>query len=172
MQFDSITSIQQAGFEGFITVGELRDRKYKPIPRENGVYLILRTETSVPEFSKISTAFNKDIERRDPTVSLEELEKKWIDNALVVYIGKAGKLASTSKRRSTLHARLRVYIRYGMGKNVTHEGGRYIWQLPNPFDLLVCWKPTPQKEPRDVESALIQEFRTQYGNFPFANLAK
>lgn len=44
-----------------------------------------------------------------------------------------------------------------------------IWQLPNVADLLVAWKATPDRGPRDVEVELIRSFRSAYGKPPFAN---
>lgn len=56
---------------------------------------------------------------------------------------------------------------YGIG----HWGGRYIWQIKNSGNLLLCWKPTPDEDPEAIETALIARFKEQHGGHrPFANL--
>jgi hypothetical protein len=91
----------------------------------------------------------------------------WVDDTIVVYIGKAGKDGSSA----TLQSRLRQYFGFGQGKNVGHWGGRLIWQLKNSADLVVCWKALPTADPRTVEAELIQDFASKFSNRPFANLA-
>jgi hypothetical protein len=56
------------------------------------------------------------------------------------------------------------------GYNIGHYGGRYIWQLKNSLDLVVCWKTLPNDDPRSIESQLIQQFIKEYQKRPFANL--
>ena len=77
-----------------------------------------------------------------------------------MYIGKA----------TSLKKRLGQYLRFGQTKNVGHYGGRYIWQLKNHSDLIVCWKTTPQYDPREIEKGLILDFKREFGERPFANL--
>ena len=95
----------------------------------------------------------------DPTVSREVLIANWVDDAEVVYIGKA----------DNIRRRLREFADFGAGKPVGHRGGRLIWQLANIDRLLVAWKETPGRVPFDVETALISQFRQAYGKPPFAN---
>jgi len=90
-----------------------------------------------------------------------------VDDTIVVYIGKAGKDGSSA----TLQSRLRQYFGFGQGKNVGHWGGRFIWQLKNSADLVVCWKALPTTDPRTVEADLIQDFVSKFSQRPFANLA-
>jgi hypothetical protein len=87
------------------------------------------------------------------------LARNWVDDAEVVYIGKADQL-----RR-----RLRQFADFGAGKPVGHWGGRLIWQLPNIDQLLVAWKETPGRVPIEAERELIAAFRRVYGKPPFAN---
>jgi hypothetical protein len=51
-----------------------------------------------------------------------------------------------------------------------HWGGRFIWQLKDHEDLLVCWKLATYSTPRELEKKMIQEFKLQCGARPFANL--
>ena len=41
-------------------------------------------------------------------------------------------------------------MKFGSGKKVGHKGGRFIWQLKDSANLVVCWKRT-EEEPRHVE---------------------
>jgi hypothetical protein len=104
---------------------------------------------------------------QDPNVSLSELKDNWVEGTPVIYIGKAGGAGNTA----TLNKRLGQYLRFGQGANVGHWGGRYIWQLADSRDLIVCWKTLTDDDPREVEHQMIAEFKaTHAGKRPFANL--
>jgi hypothetical protein len=162
-QFDSIDSIRQCGFEGFVTISALRESKCNDVPDVPGVYLVLRTSTTLPEFLVESTGGH--FKGKDPTVLISELELNWVEDALVLNIGKAGPSIGR-----TLKSRLREYVQFGQGEVIGHRGGRYIWQLADSSELLVCWKATPHVDPKDEESRLITEFEAEYEKLPFANL--
>lgn len=146
------------GFKGFVTVAELKENNVAP--RKHGVYAILRESDEAPKFLKKGCGgFFKD---KDPNVELGELESDWISDTHILYYGKASK---------SIHTRLGQYMSFGCGKAVGHYGGRYIWQLEDSDELIVCWKETTDKDPREEEKALIQEFKCEHnGNRPFANL--
>ena len=164
MEFDTVESISTAGFSGFVTASILRGSGGKEIPAEKGVYLVLRLDENSPKFLPRSTGGY--FKGKDPTVPVSKLKRKWVEGAKVVYIGKAG----TLEGKKTLRKRIMQYLRFGQGKRVPHRGGRYIWQLGDSGDLVFCWKPTPDQDPRCAEKTLIQEFREAYGKRPFANL--
>lgn len=103
---------------------------------------------------------------KNPNVSMQILQDNWVNNAAIVYIGKAGSVSGSA----TLQFRLKQYLNFGQGKPVGHWGGRLIWQLQLAEDLVVCWKTTPQQEPSVVESYLIGQFKEFYHKRPFANL--
>lgn len=84
----------------------------------------------------------------------------------IIYIGKAGATNSSA----IIQSRLKQYFNFGQSKPLGHWGGRYIWQLNNSSDLIVCWEATPENEPSVVESFLIKKFKEFYGQRPFANL--
>ena len=162
-QFGSIDAILQSGFEGFETISALKESRCCDVPDVPGVYLVLRASKTPPEFLAESTGGH--FKGKNPTVLVTQLELKWVEDALVLNIGKAG-----PTRRRTLKSRLAEYMRFGQGEPVGLAGGRYIWQLANSSELLVCWKATPDVDPKDEESRLITEFEAAYRKLPFANL--
>lgn len=146
------------GFEGFVSVKDLKeDFKSGGIPEAEGVYHVLRLKETEPEFlKKGSGGYHKG---KEPNVSIDELQQNWIDAESVVYIGKA----------KELYKRIQQYIKFGSGKNVGHFGGRYIWQLADSNDLVVCWKCV--NDSRSVEAVMITDFKENHnGKRPFANL--
>lgn len=162
-QFDSIDAIRQSGFEGFVTISALQESRCCDVPDVPGVYLVLRASKTPPEFLGESTGGH--FKGKNPAVLVSELELNWVEDAIVLNIGKAG----PSKGR-TLRSRLAEYMQFGQGEPVGHAGGRYIWQLADSSELLVCWKATPDVDPKDEESRLIKDFEAIYKKLPFANL--
>lgn len=162
----TIDSIKAMGFTGFVPVKTLQSSNCAEVPKERGVYIFIRTATDAPVF--LEKSIGGHFKGSDPTVPIETLNASWVPAAIVMYIGKAGGLTG----RATLKSRLRQYMKFGEGKPVGHKGGRYIWQLGDSADLLVCWNPTPHSDPYDEETTLISAFRTIYGTRPFANLTK
>jgi hypothetical protein len=162
VNFESIGVIRQSGFEGFVTIFALQTSNCDQVPNEPGVYLILRSNTTPPDF--LTESIGGHFKGKNPTVAVSKLQSKWVENSLVLNIGKAG------GGKATLRSRLRQYMQFGQGKPVGHHGGRYIWQLSHSTHLLVCWKVTPDDVPRTVEKILIENFETVYGRLPFANL--
>ncbi|MBA7514981.1 hypothetical protein ES705_07961 [subsurface metagenome] len=162
--FNSINSIKNAGFKGFISISELQ-KDSNVIPKTKGVYLVLYTAKKVLSFLNIGTGGH--FKGKNPNINIDELRKNWIENTIVIYIGKAG--SSTTK--ATLNSRIQQYLKFGQGRNIGHWGGRLIWQIENSGDLTLCWKPLKNEEPRDGETELIQQFKSIYGKRPFANLS-
>lgn len=164
MKFDSVESLKNEGFEGFLTLEALMI-KNSPVPKAKGIYLILYTSAERPEF--VETGTGGFYQNLNPNVPIEELRENWVENTIVLYIGRAGKGIGNT----TLRDRLRQYFSFGRGKRTGHRGGRYIWQIKNYSELLVCWKKITGEDPRDVEALLIKEFFDIYNKRPFANLA-
>ena len=163
MNFKELEQIRKAGLTGFKTMRELFADN-SAIPKMKGVYLVINP-TRKEEF--LSTGTGGYFKGKDPNVSLDKLKSNWVDDTLVVYIGKAG----SETGRATLNSRLKQYFSFGQGNNVGHKGGRFIWQLKNSADLVVCWKPLPNDDPRTIERELIESFKQQNnGRRPFANL--
>jgi hypothetical protein len=164
MKFDDIDDMRRNGFVGFVEISALQEQKCGEVPNAAGVHFVLRADsTTVPTY--LVTGSGGHFKRKNPNVALDELERYWVDRALVLYIGKAG------PKSATLRSRLQQYMRFGSGEAVGHWGGRYIWQLRGSRDLLVCWKViAPGADPRDEEKQLIREFEKEFQKPPFANL--
>ena len=156
--------LEKAGFEGFLKIGFLKSDGCKSIPKQQGVYVVIRENLYAPSF--LEKSIGGHFKGEDPTVEIQELNNRWVNDAYVLYIGKAG----GNESKATLQSRLKQYIDFGKGKPVGHKGGRYIWQLQGCDELLIAWKPEIESEPRDVEAKLIQEFKSIYGKRPLANL--
>jgi hypothetical protein len=130
------------------------------VDKVHGLYLVLYTEKVHPEFLEVGTGGH--FKGRDPNVSIEILESKWIEDTEIIYIGQTTK---------TLRSRIKSYMQFGQGEPVGHWGGRYIWQMAGSCDLLLCWKPLSSNEdPEDGEKSMLREFRDEFGKLPFANL--
>ncbi len=160
---DTLDELKQNGFKGFKTVSEIIKNDYTDIPKERGIYILLYNQDA-PEFVEVGTGGH--FKSQNPNVSLDVLQESWVDDASIIYIGKAG----AENGSATLHSRLKQYFRFGQGASVGHRGGRYVWQLKNCYDILVCWKELPSGNPRAEEATLIKEFEKHYGKKPFANL--
>jgi len=168
--FDNLQAIRKAGFVGFKTIKELRDTKLNDVPgnpdeNDIGVYLVLRLDTNPPVF--MSQSIGGHFKKKNPTVSLADLQSNWVEGPLVIYVGKAG----APSKQATLRSRLKQYLSFGAGRPVGHWGGRLIWQLAKSEEFVICWKRTPDDVPREVEKQIILEFKAGYaGKRPFANL--
>lgn len=164
----NLNEIKASDFKGFVSVSKLKNN-FNQIPDERGVYLILKPDKSI-NFLKIGTGGY--FKNKNPNVETDILRKKWIETALVIYIGQAGGVRNGKWSNSTLRKRIKDYLKFGNGKNIGHSGGRYIWQIEESSELIVCWKELPEKieDPCKVESKLIQDFKNKYGFRPFANL--
>jgi hypothetical protein len=149
-------------FVGFVTVRELRASALSQVPKLPGVYEVLYQSERQSRFLERSPGGR--FKGKDPTVTVSELETARVSNAAIVYIGKAGRATGSS----TLRTRLRQYLQFGAGQLVGHWGGRYIWQLADAEDLVVCWRPTGEQEPADVERQMLEAFQRAYGCLPLA----
>jgi hypothetical protein len=158
----NVPGLREAGFEGFESVATLRRTRLGTVPNESGVYAIVRDCRLEPQFLAASTGgWFKGLNPSDP---IHVLESKWVKDATVVYIGKAG----SETGAATLRSRLKQLLDYGAGRPVGHRGGRFLWHLADSVDLIVCWRPSTH--PRYEEAQLLTEFRQQHRGLPFANL--
>lgn len=155
-QYDELIA---AGFTGFKTVKQMNNGGLSSVTESQGVYMILYLNPTGEMLNFLPVGTGGLFKGEDPNVSIAELQNNWVEGTPVVYIGKA----------TSIKKRLSQYMRFGQGKDVGHKGGRYIWQIPNSENLVVCWKPT-QEDSRKVEAELIQQFVAEFGKRPFANL--
>ncbi len=162
--YNNITELKKNGFEGFVTIESFQQGKLSHVPEEKGVYLVLYLSDSNIEFIKKSSAGH--FKGKNPTVHMDILEKKWIENTIVAYIGQAGGGDSSA----TLKSRIRQLVAFGNGKPIGHWGGRYLWQIKDSKDLVICWQASSKRDPRTLENELIRNFVSHHGALPFANL--
>jgi len=120
------------------------------------VYIVLRPDAELPhDFLDENPVKRARLRVYTP----EDLSRRWVAGASVVYIGKA--MGSEG-----LRDRLRPFSR----KSNSHSGGRAIWQLHDATSLLVCWTETPGYRADQVEDDLIDRFKAVHGLTPFANV--
>lgn len=124
------------------------------IPVDRGTYAVLRPVELGPSFLPVN--LGKDLK----SYGFWDLHRRWVGDAEVIYIGKAGGATG-------LRGRLRPFSR--MARN--HSGGRSIWQLEHPEALKVAWLPTREYSAEEVERHLVAAFYVWYGQRPFANLS-
>lgn len=162
MSFENEKTLKAEGFIGFIPIKSLKYDLDK-IPNEPGVYMVILPNRKNISFRTQGTGGY--FKGKDPNVSLDKLNDNWVSNTCVAYIGKAG-----GDNSSSLKARIKLYLEFGIGKNVGHYGGRYIWQIEQSDELIICWKPILDDVPRKIEKGYIQLFKSIYNKRPFANL--
>jgi len=149
---------ERLGFVGWKRFAEITKADLPPDP---GVYVVTTTPGARPVF--LAESVGGPHKRRPLTVPVVTLEAAWRDGAEVVYVGKAAGARG-------LQDRLWAYAKQGRGQSAGHQGGRYIWQLPDSGSLLVGWRATPGFNPEHVEEALLALHIEEFGRRPFANL--
>lgn len=155
--------LQAEGFEGFVTFQDLLDKRASP-PESAGVYMIYYNGPATPVFA--ATEDGGFLKKIYPDLDVSLLRENWVPDAAVLYIGKAGGKGA----KATLNSRLMQYLDYGCGKSAGHRGGKYIWQLENPYALCVCWRVVrPDEMPGQVALNYIALFISVYRKMPFAN---
>lgn len=123
-----------------------------------GVYIIVRPNDFQERgiFNDCSSAGR--FKGKDPTVSIDRLEKKWVNGAKILYIGKS---------EESVQKRMQQHNDFWNGKSVPGWGGRIIAQIRN-FDNLEVWYLSCDN-PQKTESDLLNKFKQQYNKLPFAN---
>ena len=154
------SDLERFGFEGWIPAADFHP---DAVPTGvGGVYVAYRASNEPPIFLPTSSAGTRD--GRDPTLPVEVLQRAWVLESHIVYIGKADLTPGSGLRK-----RVWAYVRQGRGRSAGHWGGRATWQLADGPDLLVAWMAT-DRDPRDVEREMLAAFLKDHGRLPFANL--
>ena len=143
-------ALDAVGFRGFVLFAGLAGAD---VPKEAGIYVVLRTATTQPTLLELTHA------RAGSSYPLPDLEARWLTETPVLYIGKAEAKAGGLRKRLGQYAR----------KGASHKGGRSIWQLADQDELLVAWVPTPGESAEEVEIRYRAAFAEVYGQWPFAN---
>ncbi len=135
-----------------------------------GVYIIVQPKT----FGKVVFNENhykakckrKDNEE-DLNYTLKDLERKWVNDAEVLYIGKSE--SKTVQKLMIKHIKLYSWDDEHNGyNNVPARGGRSIGQIQN-YEKLEVWY-LKCDNPTEMKEKLLQDFKKQYKKLPFANL--
>lgn len=165
VDFENISRDNPCGFDGFISIKTLSEELCGNIPGSMGVYLVLWPGDGRPGFNASNPGYARNsIKPRD----ISYLESQWIAGTPVAYIGKAG--GSKCRRKAGLAERLKEYLKWKDGKRNMHRGGRDIWQIDNPEDLIIAWRVISDDEPEACEKKLLRRFKSGFGgNLPFAN---
>ena len=168
MLFENVDQLKVGGFTGFQKIRELWIST-SGVPPVKGVYMVLYTGVGRPDFVETGTA--GPFRGGNPNVPLEQLEKCWVDDTPVLFMGKAGGTSRITGKptRENLHKRVGKFVRVGRGEKVGPWGGRYIWQVRNAGDLVICWKKMYERDPLEVQDRLLRNFETVYHKRPFAN---
>lgn len=162
LPLDSFTreGLSPCGFVGFV---RFQGIDYDQVPRQPGVYVVLRENQSRPAFLDENPAGR--FKGKDPTVPVTELEAAWPEGAQCVYIGKAD-VGSRGKRH--LRRRIKEFRQYGDGFPVGHQGGRRIWQLADADEFIIARLLT-SRDPEEVEGELLRAFVVEHGRRPIGN---
>jgi len=89
--FDNIDEIKKAGFTGFYKMRDLFEN-CSSIPKVKGVYLVLYLHEKEPDFLEKGTGSLSV--KGNPNKPISALKLKWVENAIVLYVGKAGTINS------------------------------------------------------------------------------
>lgn len=157
-------TLKDDGFTGFRLV---RDLEINRIPQRPGIFAVLRPEGFEPRFLAKSTA--GVFKKKDPSLRAEALHAEWVEDADVIYLGKAG---PGSKGNRGLRRQIQEFVDFGKGKPPGHWDGRLIWQLADSRTLLIAWKELAAEEVNLAEARYHGEFREHFGRLPFANLVQ
>lgn len=161
--------VEMLELDGMAMVETLK-QSCRIVPDGPGVYVVLGGYDEMPEFLEKGTGpefykkkdKNKQVKFHPVNYPVDELEGKWVEDTLIMYIGKSD---------DGLRKRISTCIRFGCGEDVAHRGGRAIWQLPDSDRLCIGWKKLdPAESAREKEKEWIKSFKDNHGQqLPYAN---
>lgn len=160
-EFNYSVSLHNAGFVQCRNITSLmHPAGCDSVTDQPGVYMVVK---NWPGKLFLENTAGINLGERDEKVTPEYLDQQWIENAFVLYIGKA----------VNLRRRIKQYMDFGSRRSRCHAGGRLIWWILDYHRLLVFYKTLPPNvSPRDEERRLLEKFERQYGKLPFANLRR
>ena len=100
--------IDFGGFEAGVQVATLWRDGCSRIPDVKGVYAVLFPDGLQPSFLARSPAGH--FKGKDPTLTIMELQERWVAGTSIIYIGQAGGRRGERDSRATLRKRLRQLL--------------------------------------------------------------
>ncbi|MDE0209492.1 MAG: hypothetical protein OXJ64_06375 [Boseongicola sp.] len=137
---------------------------WQDLPTSPGVYAVCLSDWEVRAFTR-----HAGRARHASPADVSQLSDKR-DQILaagptdILYIGKAG-----GRGTRTLRNRIRELARFGAGRALNHRGGARLWQLDGIDEAHVHMWCCPRGRAESLESELLDRFRTDHGDWPFAN---
>jgi hypothetical protein len=151
------SGLADAGYDGFVAIGDLRTTKCRDVPLGPGTYIVVLPEGFEVRF--LDSNPGGRFKGRDPTVTRSFLEARWVPDTDLLYVGSS----------KGMQKRITDFLLFGVeGRPVAHWGGRLIWQIANSRDLLVAWRQC--NDHGIAEKKLLRDFEARYGRLPPANL--
>lgn len=142
------------------TLKELKN-DFGKIPKKNGIYIIEVPEDFKIEFLNVTTGCTewrgKAVKLYKPD-SLMKIFRR--GDRKTLYIGKM-------EQKNPSSHRLKNYIKWGMGKKVSHKGGYPLWQIKDNENLCAYWLACDNAT--SFESELLKIYFSDYGVYPLAN---
>ena len=128
---------------------------------KTGIYVVLLPTCAKPIFLRKGTGGK--FKGLEPNYSLKYVEQNWVKGARVLYVGKAA-------GRKGLRDRINSLVKFGLGRPVSHRGGRLLWQLKDNKKFLIRWRACPAASAHSLEKKMIRKFKDGHDELPFANL--
>lgn len=165
--------VKQYKLNDYVTLNQyLTDSKSvaEKLPDSKGIYFVIYPY-EWPEDLFLEKGTGGHFKGKNPNVSVEELWGNWVEDADILYIGKAGGVSRNGiLSKATLKERIIALLRFGNGKNIGHWGGRYLWQHEYSADFRIYWYTCIDENPVELEETNIIGFEKTYQKRPFANL--
>jgi len=163
--FNSESALKKQGFEGFRDVDSLTNDMNSHslrIEGRKGIYIMLYNGRDRPTF--VEEGSGGWFKGKNPNYCLKTVEGRWIEGAMVLYIGKTDR---------PLRTRISEFLKFGQGHNIGHRGGRLVWQIQNRENLELCWMNTESDSESlgEIERRMIAEFKDAFGRRPYANIS-
>ena len=133
--------------------------RWTDLPDVPGIYVVYWTTDTSPEFMDDAGKAMFATPTNSP-----HLRMKWdkIQSAIptdIIYFGKA----------DNIRRRVRLLIRFGVGKANNHQGGEWIWQIREIASAEVLVQSCPSGKQLAFENWLLYTFYADHNDYPLAN---